>query len=148
MRNPLFQFVVAAFATIFFGVTFQVPRRHFVACGIVGAVGWVTYLLCHDVAGFSAPTATLAAVLPLAALCRLFAIQFRAPVTLFLLCGIFPLVPGAGIYYTAYYFLQDEGALCAERGFETLKIALAIAFGIALVSALPLPRHRRLPSKK
>lgn len=25
MRNPLFQFVVAAFATIFFGVTFQVP---------------------------------------------------------------------------------------------------------------------------
>lgn len=148
MRNPLFQFIVAAFATIFFGVTFQVPRRHFIACGIVGAVGWVTYLACHELGDLSAATATLVAVLPLAALCRVFAIRFRAPVTLFLLCGIFPLVPGAGIYYTAYYFLQDEGALCAERGFETLKIALAIAFGIALVSALPLPRHRSLGPRK
>lgn len=148
MRNPLFQFIVAAFATIFFGVTFQVPRRHYLACGVVGAVGWVTYLLCHDVAGFSPATSTLIAVLPLTALCRVFAIRFRAPVTLFLLCGIFPLVPGAGIYYTAYYFLQDQGELCAERGFETLKIALAIAFGIALVSAIPLPRHRSLPNRK
>ena len=83
----------------------------------------------------------LFAALPLTLACRLFAIRFRAPVTLFLLCGIFPLVPGAGIYYTAYYFLQDLGQQMADKGFETAKIAVALALGIALVSALPLPGH-------
>ena len=59
--------------------------------------------------------------------------------TIFLLPGIFPLVPGAGIYYTAYYFLQGEEVLFASKGAETFKVALALALGIALVCSLPLP---------
>ena len=59
--------------------------------------------------------------------------------TIFLLPGIFPLVPGAGIYYTAYYFLQGEQELFASKGGETFKVALALALGIALVCSLPLP---------
>ena len=50
--------------------------------------------------------------------------------------GIFPLVPGAGIYYTAYYFLRDDRSLFLNKGVETLKIALALALGIALVCSL------------
>ena len=138
----LLQFAVAAVSTVCFGVTFQVPRRHMLACGVGGGVGWLCYVLCQA-AGCSAAIATFLAALPLTLACRLFAIRFRAPVTLFLLCGIFPLVPGAGIYYTAYYFLQGYGQQMADRGFETVKIALALALGIALVSALPLPRQRR-----
>ena len=104
----LLQFAVAAVSTVCFGVTFQVPRRHMLACGVGGGVGWLCYVLCQA-AGCSAAITTFLAALPLTLACRLFAIRFRAPVTLFLLCGIFPLVPGAGIYYTAYYFLQGYG---------------------------------------
>ena len=46
---------------------------------------------------------------------------------------------GAGIYYTAYYFLQGEQELFASKGGETFKVALALALGIALVCSLPLP---------
>ena len=63
----------------------------------------------------------------------------RAPLTLFLLCGIFPLVPGAGIYYTAYYLLTNQETLFAAKGVETLKIAVALALGIAIVCSIPLP---------
>ena len=62
--------------------------------------------------------------------------------TIFLLPGIFPLVPGAGIYYTAYYFLRGEQALFASKGVETFKVALALALGIALVCSLPFPGGR------
>ena len=48
-------------------------------------------------------------------------------------------MPGAGIYYTAYYFLQGEQELFASKGGETFKVALALALGIALVCSLPLP---------
>ena len=97
----LVQFLVAIVATISFGVTFRVSPRHYLACGLTGAVGWLVYVLCTGLGGLSAPAATLVAALPLTACARLFAIRHKAPITLFLLCGIFPLVPGAGIYYTA-----------------------------------------------
>lgn len=137
----LVQFLVAMAATVCFGYTFRVPRRHYLPCGLTGAVGWLAYLLCSGPLGLTAPVSTLIAALPLTALARYYAIRHKAPITLFLLCGIFPLVPGAGIYYTAYYFLRDERQLCANRGIETIKIAVALALGIALVCSLPLPRH-------
>ncbi len=138
----LAQFLVAIVATISFGVTFRVPPRHYLACGLTGAVGWLVYVLCAGLFTMSAPVATLMAALPLTACARLFAIRHKAPITLFLLCGIFPLVPGAGIYYTAYYFLQDDRTLFANKGVETLKIAVALALGIALVCSIPLKRHK------
>lgn len=139
----LIQFFVAIVATVSFSVTFRVSPRHYLASGVTGAVGWLVYVLCADLLAMSAPVATLVAALPLTVCARFFAIRHKAPITLFLLCGIFPLVPGAGIYYTAYYFLRDDRALFANKGVETLKIALALALGIALVCSIPLKRSKQ-----
>ena len=137
--NYLTQFVVAVMATVSFGITFHVPKRHYLAGGLTGAVGWMAYILCYDLLSVSAPVAVLIATLPLTLCARFFSVYHKAPVTVFLLPGIFPLVPGAGIYYTAYYFLQGEEVLFASKGAETFKVALALALGIALVCSLPLP---------
>ena len=77
-------------------------------------------------------------MIPLTIATRAFAIVRRAPVTLFLIPGIFPLVPGAGIYYTAYAFITGDTVQCAAKGAETLKIAVALAMGIAVVMSIPL----------
>ena len=132
--------MVTVIATIAFGVTFQVPRRHYLAArhhrrgGLDGLNIFGVELL-----GMSPAIATLVATLPLTGRARFFSITHKAPVTIFLLPGIFPLVPGAGIYYTAYYFLQGEQELFASKGGETFKVALALALGIALICSLPLP---------
>ena len=81
--------------------------------------------------------ASFAATLILTALSRCFAVWRRTPITIFLICGIFPLVPGAGIYYTAYYFIVGDNAMAAAKGTETLKIAVAITLGIVLILSLP-----------
>ena len=99
-------FVVTVIATIAFGITFQVPRRHYLAAGITGAVGWMVYIFGVELLSMSPAIATLVATLPLTGCARFFSITHKAPVTIFLLPGIFPLVPGAGIYYTAYYFCR------------------------------------------
>ena len=90
-----------------------------------------------------AAAASLIAVIPLTLVSRLFAILLKTPVTVFLLPGIFPLVPGAGIYYTAYYFIQSNNALALSNGISTFKTAVALATGIALVLGIPLPHRRR-----
>lgn len=49
----------------------------------------------------------------------------------------FPLVPGAGIYYTAYYLISGMPAKCSAKGLETFEIALAIVFGIIFGFSIP-----------
>ena len=136
------QFFLAAAGTLSFAILFACPRRCLPYCALVGAVGWLWYELL-TLLGADAATASLLAVIPLTILTRVFAITQKTPVTVFLLTGIFPLVPGAGIYYTAYYFLQGEQELFASKGGETFKVALALALGIALVCSLPLPEIGR-----
>ena len=132
------QFFLAAAGTLSFAILFACPRRCLPYCALVGAVGWLWYELL-TLLGADAATASLLAVIPLTILTRVFAITQKTPVTVFLLTGIFPLVPGAGIYYTAYYFLQGEQELFASKGGETFKVALALALGIARVWSLPRP---------
>ena len=136
------QFFLAAAGTLSFAILFACPRRCLPYCALVGAVGWLWYELL-TLLGADAATASLLAVIPLTLLARILAMTLRAPVTVFLLTGIFPLVPGAGIYYSAYYFIQGDNALALANGISTFKIAVALAVGIALVLGIPLPHRRR-----
>ena len=121
------QFFIAGAGTLSFAVLFACPRKSLPFCGLVGAVS---------------AAASLLAVIPLTLLTRVFAITLKMPVTVFLLSGIFPLVPGAGIYYTAYYFIQGNNALALSNGISTFKVAVALAIGITLVLCVPLPKRK------
>ena len=135
------QFFLAGLGTLSFAILFACPRRCLPYCALVGAVGWLWYELL-TLLGADAATASLLSVIPLTILTRVFAITQKTPVTVFLLTGIFPLVPGAGIYYTAY-FIQNENALALAKGISTFKIAVALAIGISLVLCVPLPKKRK-----
>ena len=65
------------------------------------------------------------------------AVRNRCPVTIFLVSGIFPLVPGAGIYWTAYYLVTEQLRLAVYTGYEAVKVAVAIVLGIVFVFELP-----------
>lgn len=136
------QFILAGVGTLGFAVLFACPRKSLPFCALVGAVGWVIYELLIML-GLDSAAAALLAVMPLTLLARLFAISRKTPVTVFLLSGIFALVPGAGIYYTAYYFIQNNNALALSTGINTFKIAVALAVGISLVLSIPLPGWKR-----
>ncbi len=138
---------LAGLGTFCFAVLFCVPRQHYLVCALNGALAWAVYLfaLClHP----SAVVATLCASIPLTAFARIFAVRQKAPVTVFLFSGIFPLVPGATLYYTAYYFMHGENLLCLEKGIETLKVAIALAIGISIVLGIPLPKRRKTAQKE
>ncbi len=132
----LLQTAVAFASTIAFAVIFHTPRREWLYTGLTGGAGWLVYLLASGL-GTGAVGASFLATLALTALSRMFSFARRAPVTVFLICGIFPLVPGAGIYYTGYYFFMGSNAQALDKGLETIKIAVAIALGIGIVLSLP-----------
>ena len=86
----------------------------------------------------------LCLALVLTILSRILAVVRRAPVTIFLITSIFTLVPGAGIYYTAYYLMVDNLAMAAMKGVETLKVAGAISLGILLGMGIPQGVFRQI----
>jgi uncharacterized membrane protein YjjB (DUF3815 family) len=62
--------------------------------------------------------------------------------------GIFPLVPGAGIYWTSYYLVTGETGLALENGFAAVKAAVAIVLGIIAVFELPNSLFQTLCRKR
>ena len=130
------QSVVAFIATISIALLFDVPKIEFFYCGLAGGIGWVVYLLVFE--GINSKViATFAAALTVSFIARIFAIRRRLPVTIFLISGIFSLVPGAGIYYTTYFLLDNKFADALDKGVETISIAIAISFGIMIVFFIP-----------
>ena len=137
--NPvtlLLELLAAAIGTVAFSVLFRVNPRHFPFCALVGAVGWLVYRLTQYWWG-SDILATFLATLTLSACSRWFSTLRRTPTLVFLVSGIFTLVPGAAIYNTAYYVFMDLSVQASAAGAETLKLAGAIALGILVAYSLP-----------
>ena len=132
----LIQCAVSFVSVVAFAVLFHAPRQEWAWCGLTGMAGWAAYWLLVQMEQ-GVVTASLVAAVVLALLSRILAVVRRCPMTVFIMGGIFPLVPGAGIYYTVYYFIMGEEGQCLAKSVETLKIAAAIAIGIVLVLALP-----------
>lgn len=132
----MMQVLVAFLATIAFSGLFNVPKEQYLFCGLTGALGWFCYLKVYSL-GESMVIACFGATLMLTLVSRFFAVYRKMPITIFLISGIFPLVPGAGIYYTAYYLIMNDNVLALEKGMETAKIAIVIALGIVFILSLP-----------
>lgn len=143
----IIQFVVAIFATVGFAIIFNAPKRELLFCGFTGAVAWLVYYILTVTESIGVVAASLIASIILTIIARIFAVVRRNPVTVYLMAGIFPLVPGAGIYYTAYYMISGSDQFGA-KGIETLEIALAIVFGIIFGSAIPQIVFQKLFSTK
>ena len=139
----LFQGLAAFVGTIAFAVLFHVPRQQYLWAGVTGCLGWLCYLLMNRLT-VSTVIASFVATLLLTAVSRFFAVWRRTPITIFLVCGIFPLVPGEGIYYTAYYFMMGDTAAAGDWGTQALKIAIAISLGIVVILSLPQKLFRVL----
>lgn len=128
------QILAAAVGTIAFSILFSVPRKYYPYCGMIGGCGWLVYLGMEQ---YGTVIASMVATMAVVILSRYIAIRIKCPVTLFLIPGIFPLVPGSYVYWTAYYLVTNEAMMAAQKGYMAVKIALAIVLGIVFVFEIP-----------
>ncbi|MDO4331763.1 MAG: threonine/serine exporter family protein [Eubacteriales bacterium] len=134
----LTQVLAAAVGTVAFGAIFGVPKKYYVYCGLIGGAGWAVYVILWEGLHFwSESVAVFLATVLVIFLSRLCAVWQRCPVTIFLISGIFPLVPGAGIYWTSFYLVTNQLAEASARGFAAVKAAIAIVLGIVFVFEIP-----------
>lgn len=142
----IYQIFAAVAGTIAFSVLYDVPDREFPYCGLTGGLGWFTYLL-FSLTG-STSVAVLTATMVVVLTSRILAVRRRCPVTIFLIAGIFPLVPGAGVYQMVYYLVSNRFLKALGYGYDALKCAIAIVLGIVFIFELPQSLFTKASSKK
>ena len=131
------QALAALIGTLAFAVLYGVDRQQYPAAGLIGIAGWLAYLICFRYAGMTAPVATAVAAFLVSLLGRIAAVPTRCPAQVFLLSGLFTLVPGGGIFWCTYYLTSGQMALSFQTGFMAIKVAIAIVLGIVLAMELP-----------
>lgn len=133
---PLYlHFIYSLISTIGFSIVFNVPKKSLFYAGITGAIGWSTYVFINDIT-FSASFSNFIASIIVGILGEIFARIDKKPVTVFVIPGIVPLVPGYGMYLTMTNLINNHFEKAAIVGTDTLFKAGAIAIGIILVSSI------------
>lgn len=136
--HELFNHVLCSFiGTVGFAVIHSVPKKYYFACGVTGMTGWMTYLFANSQEFMSPAIACFFGAFVVVLISRILTVYMKCPITVFLVSGILPLVPGAGVYYTAYYIVTNQLSLASMKGIESLKVAFAIVMGIVLVVSIP-----------
>ena len=136
------QIFAAFLGTVAFALLFGVPRNCYIFCGLIGGLGWLVYSV--TCLGADETFAVLLATMAVVFLSRLIAVRMHCPATLFLIPGIFPLVPGAGVYWAAYYVVTDRLMLAMQTGYAAAKTAVAIVLGSICIFEFPQKWFRSL----
>ena len=129
------QLIACFIGCIGFVILFNIHGPGGLLCALGGTIAWGTYLLV-----FRLTKNDLAAYFWAAMVSSLYSeIMARIrkyPAISYLVISIFPLIPGASVYYTMNYAVRDEMAAFADKGMHTIAIAGVIAVGVILISTL------------
>lgn len=126
--------VYALLSSFFFGFLFNIREKNLIFASLGGMIGWFFYLLSLNY-GSSKLFALFIGTLVVSIYSEVAARVLKSPVTIFLICGIIPLVPGAGMYYTMYELVIGNTSASISLALETTGSASAIAVATILVTS-------------
>ena len=130
------QLLFAFISTIGFSILFSTPKDSIIKAGLVGSISWGIYFLSSNIFNISTVTSTLLASISVGIMGELLAKYNKKPATVFIIPGIIPLVPGAGMYYTMLELVEKNYYAAVDKGTETLFIAASISIGLIISATL------------
>ncbi len=127
--------IAASFcACLCFSIVFSVPKKYLFFTGLSGAISWATYLITFQISSSSVISVFFGSI-AVALFGEILAHKLKTPVPMFVIPGIFPLVPGSGIYYTMLALIENDFTHASTHGTQTLFLAGAIASGLIIVTS-------------
>ncbi len=131
--SPWFQALASFLGCIGFSILFNIHGPGGLLCAIGGIFTWLIYLLVLHISGNDL-TAYFWATLFAAVYAEIMARIRKYPAISYLVVSIFPLIPGAGVYFAMNYAVKGQMDAFAQQGTHTAAIAGLMAVAILLVS--------------
>lgn len=143
LRELGFQTITAALGSLAFGIVYKVKNERLPVVAAGGGIGWFLYsiIFCR---WESILVSNMAASVFATLYSEVMARKLKAPVVVFLLPCLIPLVPGGGLYYTMSYAVLKEMQQCYMYLSNTAEAAIGIAAGVIVASVLV---HRQMPGR-
>lgn len=129
-----FELIATLVACIGFVILFNIHGFGGLLCALGGILTWLAYRVTillggSDVLGYFLGTIIAALYAEIMARIR------KCPAISYLLISIFPLIPGAGIYYAVNFAVQSDMGHFTDKLLHTIAIAGAMAVGILITSS-------------
>ena len=134
-HSVLAQCLFACIGCFGFSILFNIHGPGGILCTIGGIACWVVFWLSQRL-GFSEILSYFWASLFASLYSEIMARIRKYPAISYLLVSAFPLIPGAGVYYTMNFAVRGEMDMFAYRGMNTAAIAGIMAVGILLGSTV------------
>ncbi len=123
------QLLTSFIAAAAFGIIFNAPKRSLIKCGIVGMFGWIIYIILV-MYEYDTVLATLVASFVVAVISQIFAKVYKAPVIIFSVAGVIPLVPGGIAYDAMRNFVENDYNAAINLAAKAFMISGSIAVGL------------------
>ena len=129
------QNIATFIACIGFSIIFNIHGFGILICALGGTIAWAAYCAVIYFGGNIYVGYFVAAVIA-AIYSEMMARIRKYPAISYLVIAIFPLIPGAGIYYTTNNLVRGDGTAFSQKALQTIGIAGVIAVGILMVSTI------------
>lgn len=118
-----------------FYILFNIHGWGGLLCSLGGVICWLCYRLSMML-GLDTVVASFIASFVVSLYSEWMARVRKYPAISYLVISIFPIIPGAGVYYAMAYALDGNNTAFAEKGMETAAIAGVMAAGILIASTM------------
>lgn len=127
--DKFIQLLAAGAGSLGFSLLFNTRGAQLIWATLGGCLSWAVYLLTYALWPSDAVCYFLAAVV-LTVYAEIMARLHKTPVTVYLVAGTIPLIPGASLYRTMSCAVAGDAQSALMHGVTTLLLAAAIAAGI------------------
>ena len=131
--GPIMLNISCFIGCIGFSIYYNIHGPGILVCTFGGVLTWSAYLLAQEL-GVGIIYANFLGGIVASVYAEVMARIRRFPAISYLVVSLFPLLPGAGVYYTMVYAVENDMLRFAAKGYQTAAIAAALALGILLVS--------------
>jgi uncharacterized membrane protein YjjP (DUF1212 family) len=127
------EYVLCFVGCIGFSILFNIHDLGVIICALGATLVWVVFVITEQLTGSGIVGYFWGAVFA-SAYSEMMARIRKYPAITYLVISIFPLIPGAGVYYTMNHAVRGDMEAFAAQGMYTGAIAGIMAIGILLVS--------------
>lgn len=147
IHTLIFQCIACYIGCIGFFILFNIHGWGGLLCALGGMLTWLIFSLCTNL-GLGDTTAYFFGTLFAATYSEIMARIRKCPAISYLVISAFPLIPGAGVYYTMSHAVRGDMSNFADQGMHTAAIAGVMAVGILLASTFVRLTSTRIQRKK
>ena len=131
----IIQIIMGFFGSLGFAILYNIRGNKLITAAMGGLLSWLLFVLLGFVSD-SEPFRYFIVSVLISTYSEIMARILKTPTTTFIITSLIPLIPGGSLYYTMSNAFSGDVSKFLQNGINTLKLAVALALGVVVITAL------------